>query len=227
MSLLSTADREAVRDRLSALVHPVRLVFFTQTFGEPESAVTTRSILRELASLSPTVTVEDVNFVLDKDRAAALGITGIPAIAIMRGETDTGMRFLGAPAGYEFASLVDAIVLAGTDTPGLSERSLAIIGSITEPVDIKVFVTPTCPHCPRAVTLSHKMAVASPFITATCIEATEFLALSRQFHVTGVPKTVVNETIEIMGSLPEDDFVSAVFGRKTDLESSDEPQSAP
>ena len=44
------------------------------------------------------------------------------------------------------------------------------------------------------------MAVESPLITATCIEATEFLDLSRRYRVTGVPKTIVNEEAEILGT---------------------------
>ena len=63
-------------------------------------------------------------------------------------------------------------------------------------------MTPTCPHCPRAVTLAHRLAVESPLITASCVEATEFMDLSRRFRVTGVPKTIVNESIEILGALP-------------------------
>ena len=56
------------------------------------------------------------------------------------------------------------------------------------------------------------MAVESSLITATCIEATEFMDLSRRFRVTGVPKTIVNGTIEILGALPEPDFVRQVLG---------------
>jgi len=51
------------------------------------------------------------------------------------------------------------------------------------------------------------MAAANELITADAIEATEFMDLSRRYHVTGVPKTIVNETIEIMGALPEQMFV--------------------
>jgi hypothetical protein len=51
------------------------------------------------------------------------------------------------------------------------------------------------------------MAFASPHITAYAVEATEFPDLARRYRVTGVPKTVVNEDIEIMGALPEADFV--------------------
>ena len=212
MAILSAGDQATVRKHLSGLVHPVRLVLFTQTFGGPETAALTRQILDEVAGLNELVTIEEVNFVLDQDRVRAFGVEGIPAIAVLRGEDDTRMRFLGAPAGYEFMSLIEAIIAAGTDEPGLSEDSRSLVAGVAEPLDIKVFVTPTCPHCPRAVTMAHKMALANPLITATCVEATEFLELSRQFRVTGVPKTVVNGTIEILGALPEDAFVRAVLG---------------
>jgi len=55
------------------------------------------------------------------------------------------------------------------------------------------------------------MAAANPLITADAVEATEFMDLTRKYRVTGVPKTVVNETIEILGGLPEQDFVRAAL----------------
>lgn len=51
------------------------------------------------------------------------------------------------------------------------------------------------------------MAFSSPHITATAVEATSFMDLSRKYHVTGVPKTIVNDNIEILGALPEAQFV--------------------
>ncbi len=55
------------------------------------------------------------------------------------------------------------------------------------------------------------MAAANQMITADAVEATEFIDLSRKYRVTGVPKTIVNETIEILGGLPEQDFVRAAL----------------
>ena len=69
------------------------------------------------------------------------------------------------------------------------------------------------------MTLAHRLAVESPHIRAACIEATEFMELSRRYRVSGVPKTVVNDTIEVLGGLPEADFVEAVLQRP------DSPQS--
>jgi hypothetical protein len=57
------------------------------------------------------------------------------------------------------------------------------------------------------VTLAHEMAFSSPSITTFAVEATEFPDLSRRYRVTGVPKTVVDDRVEILGALPEDAFV--------------------
>ena len=57
------------------------------------------------------------------------------------------------------------------------------------------------------------MAFANPHIRADAIDAIEFMELSRRYRVSGVPKTVVNDTIEVLGGLPEADFVEAVLQR--------------
>ena len=213
MALLSEQDRQTVRGHLAVIEEPVKLLYFTQTIGAPETAQAARQVLDEIVSLSDSLTIEEVNFVLDRDRAAEYGIEHIPAIVLLKGDRDTRMRFLGAPAGYEFMSLIEAVILAGTNDSGLTPESRALVADhVTAPLDIHVFITPTCPHCPRAVTLAHRMAVESPHIRASCVEATEFMDLSRRFRVTGVPKTVVNGSIEILGALPEDQFVRTVVG---------------
>jgi hypothetical protein len=52
------------------------------------------------------------------------------------------------------------------------------------------------------------MAFESPNIRAACVEATEFMELSRRYRVTSVPKTIVNGKVEILGALPEDAYVT-------------------
>lgn len=213
MALLSEQDRQTVRGHLAVIEEPVRLLFFTQTFGAPDTVRVAKQVLDEIVSLCDHLSLEEVNFVLEQDRARQYGVEQIPTTVLLKGDQDTRIRFLGAPAGYEFMSLIEAVILAGTNDSGLTPDSRAIVAEhVTEPLDIKVFVTPTCPHCPRAVTLAHRLAVESPLITASCVEATEFMDLSRRFHVTGVPKTIVNGSIEILGALPEDQFVRTVVG---------------
>ena len=213
MALLSDQDRAVVSGHLAAITTPVTILFFTQTIDAPDTALIARQVLDEVVSLSDQISLEEVNFVLDRERAAQFGIDGIPAVALLRGGEDTRIRFLGAPAGYEFMSLIEAVILAGTGESGLTPESKALVAAhVTKPMEMLVFVTPSCPHCPRAVTLAHRMAIESPLIRATCVEATEFLDLAQRYRVTGVPKTVVDGTIEMLGALPESVFVRTAVG---------------
>lgn len=144
MSLLSEQDRRVVREHLARIQQPVTLLLFTQSIAAPETALMARQVLDELASLNDLITVEEVNFVLEKDRAAQYGIEYIPAIVLLSNGTDTRMRFLGAPAGYEFMSLIEAVILAGTNDSQLDPESRQLIAvNVSAPLDIQVFVTPT------------------------------------------------------------------------------------
>jgi thiol-disulfide isomerase/thioredoxin len=89
----------------------------------------------------------------------------------------------------------------------LSAESRDKLSAIDRPMSMHVFSTPTCPHCPRAVTLAHEIAWANPHVTAYAVEATEYPDLARRYRVTGVPKTVINDRVEILGAVPEDTFV--------------------
>jgi alkyl hydroperoxide reductase subunit AhpF len=144
VALLSDQDRQTVAQHLDVITHPVRILLFTQTIGAPDSVLVAKQVLDEVASLNEHVTIEEVNLILEKDRAAQYGIEQVPGLVLLRGEEDTRMRFLGAPAGYEFMSLIEAIILAGTDDSGLTQTSKDLIASqVSGPLDIQVFVTPT------------------------------------------------------------------------------------
>ena|SRR6476620_3423317 len=211
MSLISEADRARLREDFARLKRPVRLLFLTQSIG-CETCLQTRQIIDELPPLSERISIEELNFVLEKERARELGIDRVPAIALLGQdeagvERDSHIRFLGTPSGYEFISLIRAILLVGGAESMLSDASRERLAAIDRPIDIRVFSTPTCPHCSRAVTLAHEIAWANSNVTAYAIEATEYPDLTRQYRVTGVPKTIVNEQVEILGAVPEDTFI--------------------
>lgn len=206
---MPSAPRDVI-DRLAALPDPVRLVFFTQTFG-CDTCLQAELAIDEIARLSDQVTVEKYNRVLDREQAAEYGIDRAPAVAIV-GAADRGLRYFGTPAGYELQSLVDAILVAGGGAgDGLAAASLDAAAAVDRPVDIKVFVTNSCVYCPQATGLAYRLAAASPHISAAVIEATEFPDLAQHYRVSGVPKTVVDDRVELLGVQPEGDFVRSVL----------------
>src|SRR5262245_44513450 len=106
MALLAPSDQEKLRETFNELSRPVRLLFFSQAFG-CETCHETRQILDELPALSDKITIEEVNLVLEREKASQCGIDRAPAIALL-GQSESGelvdsrIRFLGAPSGYEF-----------------------------------------------------------------------------------------------------------------------------
>jgi glutaredoxin-like protein len=141
MQLIRDDDASVIKERLKDLVSPVRLVHFTQELNL-EYGREARQLLEELAALSDSLSVEVFNFLLDKDKAAEYGVDKVPATVVRNGK-DFGIRFYGLPAGYEFASLLDAIVSVSKGESGLSAASRERITQITQPVHLQVFVTPT------------------------------------------------------------------------------------
>lgn len=143
MSLLSPQDRQALTQHLAGLTHDVTLVLFTQTFGGTESGLHARQVLGEVASLHDRITVVEKNFVLDTDDRAKYGVDKAPAIVVLSGEEDTRVRFYGAPTGYEFVPLIEAVLLAGTRQLDLAPETLALLAGVDTPTRVQVFSTPT------------------------------------------------------------------------------------
>ena len=212
MPIMDKKTQDDVREILAGLTGPVKLVMFTQTF-ECDYCADTRQLVEEVAALSDKITVDVFNFVTDKEVADRYKVDKIPAVVVLGvNDADYGIRFYGIPAGYEFTSLLEAIQMVSSGKTRLKPETVAFLNSLTEPLHLQVFVTPTCPYCPSAVVLSHAMALASDKVTADMVEATEFPHLSMRYQVMGVPRTVINDDprLFIEGAAPEPILVDRI-----------------
>ena len=143
MGLLSPQDEATLKQHLSVISLPVQLVLFTQSIGGSESGTVTRQILGELAALNDKITIVEKNFVLDTEDKTKYKVDKAPAIVILSDDTDTRMRLYGAPTGYEFVGLVEAIIVAGTGKIELDPETMKWIQAVDKPTHIQVFSTPT------------------------------------------------------------------------------------
>ena len=142
MALLGDEVTAQLKTVFEQLKNPVRLAVFSQAMADPESEQV-RRLMEELASAHDLLTTEPVNFVLDRERVEALGIVRTPAVAVLGAEKDYGVRFYGLPSGYEFGTLVDAIVDVSSGDSALSEPTRQALGALDRPVHVQVFSTPT------------------------------------------------------------------------------------
>jgi alkyl hydroperoxide reductase subunit AhpF len=131
-----------LKDEFAQLVNPVRLAVFSQALADPESEQV-RRLAEELVTLDPRLSLESYNFVLDQEKAEALAIARIPAIAVMGAEKDYGIRMYGLPSGYAFGTLIEAILDVSRGDSGLSDETRAALEDLAPPVHIQVFSTPT------------------------------------------------------------------------------------
>lgn len=186
---------------LRNLVSPVKLLFFTQKNACPACSQQ-QEILQELASLSDKLELKVYDFVLNGEEVAGYRVDKIPATVIV-GRKDSGIRFYGLTAGYEFTSLIEAIVMVSTGQSGLDPKLEALVIGIEEQVHLQIFVTLTCPYCPKMVHVADQFAFINSSIKADMVESSEFPHLAQRYNVTGVPKTIINEAYSFEGALPE------------------------
>jgi glutaredoxin-like protein len=141
MALIQDREKAKVREILARMDKAVRIVNFTQEL-ECQYCRETRGLLEEVAELSDKLTLEGHDFLLDKAKAEELHVDKIPATVLL-GEGDRGIRFYGIPAGYEFATLLEDIVMVSQGDSGLSPASREKLRGLEGPLHLQVYVTPT------------------------------------------------------------------------------------
>ena len=222
MPLLQEKDRIVVREKFEKeLKDEVTILLFKKTSAgiwtpnEDEDLVCryckeTEELYKEVIELSDLLKLETYTIENNKEKFDEYKVERIPT-AVIKGHNKGLIRFVGIPAGYEFTTLLEDLIDASKGKVDLKERNKRKVEAVKEPLHIQVFVTPTCPYCPRAVRIAHKMAFLNENILADMVEASEFPNLSEKYGVYAVPKIVVNDKVEFEGALPEDQFIREVL----------------
>ena len=205
--LLDQDLQNQIKEFLSPMVNPVSLVLFTQE-SPCETCTETKQLLSEIAELSDKLTFVEKDLVEDIKEVDLYGIEMTPSFVMLDHEGKyRGVKFNGIPAGHEINSFLSAILdMSGLDF-GYDAALISRIQKINKPVNIKVFVTLSCPHCPGAVNTAHRLAMLNGNIEGEMIEAQTFYTLSEQYNVSGVPKIVINEKHELVGNQPVEAFL--------------------
>jgi glutaredoxin-like protein len=217
MPMISPEDQQTLQQLFEGLEGDVTITNFTERESlliipgqECDYCQETRELLEEVTALSEKLHLETKDVVRDKPAADNLGVTRIPAF-VLQGRAKGSVRYFGIPAGYEFSTLIEDLIDVSKGTTNLSDTTRQILATVEQDLHIQVFVTPTCPYCPRAARLAHKLAIENEHITADVVEVSEFIEMAQRYRVQGVPKTVINDRVEFAGALPEPRFVQQVL----------------
>jgi glutaredoxin len=148
MSVLPEAVKERLRQELAERMDgPVQLTLYTRPgtgrlilpsgVGCP-TCDDARQLAEELHSLDPErIQLE----VIDVSKQPS-EVKDVPTLALAASGEEPRIRWQGLPAGYEFATVVDAIERLSSGDHGLSEGSVRALERLQEPLEAMVFTTP-------------------------------------------------------------------------------------
>ena len=209
-NLLNKEVSEQIKKALEPMKNNIKMVLFTKE-GTCNTCTETKQLLTEMSGLNDKISVEFKDLNNDQADANKYGIDDVPTFVMLDDKDEyKGVKFQGIPAGHEINSFLSAIVyMSGLDFR-MDQKLMDRISKIDKPVDIKVFVTLSCPHCPGAVSTAHSLAMLNDNVQASMIEAQTFNELSMKYKVSGVPKIVINDEFELLGNQPIDAFLTEI-----------------
>jgi len=210
MPKISEEEQNKIRNMFEEkMTEEVNILFFESDSG-CDYCDDTKEILDEISSLHENINLSVYN--IEDKEAEKYNIHGAPATVFLDAEkNDLGVYFFGIPSGYEFNTLIEDIIDISNMNPELSDEVISAAKEIDEEVNLQVFITPTCPYCPRSVRVAHQLAMVNPKIRGEMIEAIEFQELSNKYNVSGVPKTVINQgKAEQVGAVPAKTIIDKI-----------------
>lgn len=144
--ILDDGILKQVQEVFAELDRDVRVVFF-RSKENCDYCSETQQLLEEVISLSEKLSIEAFDVEENATVAAQYGIDRTPAfvVAALDGEqvTDYGIRFSGIPAGHEFTSLINDLLMVSRRDSGLAPQTRAFLDELKQPLLLQVFVTPT------------------------------------------------------------------------------------
>jgi|SRR5659263_24265 len=206
--VLQESDKEAIQKRFVGLADDVELIVFSQEL-ECQFCKETREMVLDLGTLSKKIKVKIFDFVKDSDEVLKYNIKKIPAIAIA-GKIDYGIRYYGLPEGYELSVMIDTIIDVSKGKTKLSDAIKTQLSEIKKSVHLQVFVSPTCPYCPKAAKTAHQFAIENENIRSDVIEMVEFPYLVQRYSVMSVPHIVINNDSSFVGAYSPEIFIDQI-----------------
>lgn len=201
-----------IRFRLGELRDPVRIIFFKPASGfEYEKDI--NLLATNIKLVSPKLSMEIYDLGKNKEKAKEYNIDKAPAI-VLEGADKKTARFFGLPIGTEFSTFLLDIKDLSLGGPRLTGDIAKRAREIDFPVHLQVFVTPTCSFCPQAGKLAHDLAMLNDRVRADMIQANVFGDLASRYDVKAVPKTIINDRLEITGAMPPEIFLKRIFELK-------------
>jgi len=209
--LLKDDDRKIlIEEYWNRLVDPVELIYINTRDSYCQYCSIIKQLYTELSELTDKIIFKE-HYFEDQDYIKAKYNVNYAPSTVLKGKNKGLIKFYGIPAGQEFPSFIETLVILSNGSHGLSKDLVDNIQRIRKPVNIKVFVTPSCPYCPKMVFTSFQFAFINEYIEAEAWEAMEFSTVAEKYDVMAVPKVVINDKVEWEGLVPPEYLLQRII----------------
>ena len=187
MGLLGSKELDYIRKKFKReLVDDVPMIYFTS--DECQTCETVKQLLEDITSVSDEKLRLEIVHLTDLHKKI-LGVNRGPVIILGK---HSEIRYTGGPLGEEAWAFLEGITLSSRRNHGL-EKYEQDLTSLDRKVKIETIVTPTCPWCPHAALVAHRVAVASRGkVISDVVEAYEFPEIAERYNVSAVPTIILS-----------------------------------
>ena len=170
-----------------------------------------QSFLDEFKAVSDKIIIENIDYDSNKEKALEFGVEKLPALAFVDSNgIQTKGKFHGIPGGHEINSFVITILNTAGVGKEFDASTLERINSINKDVNLKVFVTLACHHCPDVVVATQMMAIKNENISAEMIDIALFPELAETYGVKCVPTVIYNNSEVTIGAKSVNEILNKI-----------------
>ncbi len=179
---------------LERVTQPFELV---ASLSDSESSGQMHKLLQDIAALSDKITVRTDGTDARK-----------PSFAMQRPGTDMSLRFAAIPLGYEFTSLVLALLWTGGHPPKVEPEVIEQIKALDGDFNFEVYMSLSCHNCPDVVQALSLMSVLNPKVKTVVIDGGLYQDEVNQRQVMAVPMVFLNGTMFGSGRMSTEEILA-------------------
>lgn len=206
--LLNEEMETQIKEMFNHLDEEVIITLFNEENNQGSELTTI--LLKEISSLSNKIKLEVKDFNKENEFVKNNNIYSAPSFYVSKNDKVSNGIFYGVPAGHEINTLLSNIIDTSTKNDLYEKEILNNINKINKETNIKVFVTTQCPHCPGAAINALRLASLNSNVKAEVYEVHSNMEIANKYKVQGVPKIVINETNDLVGNQPIEEFLKVI-----------------
>jgi alkyl hydroperoxide reductase subunit AhpF len=204
MALLDENIVKQLKGFFDKITEDIKIISF---LGESEKSKELDSFLNEVTDISDTLKYESYMFGANAELEELYGIKRETAFTLVKNNEKTGINFFGIPGGHEFNSFVLAILnLAGLGKK-LDAEKTEEIKAINKPLNIEVFISLSCTHCPDVVQALDSIALHNENITVSMIDSGIYPKEAKEKDIQAVPTVFINDKLASIGAKTFDELL--------------------